>query len=416
MEGNPYAQIKLAAQYADQPKRQLYWYKQAARQGVVTAKFHLAYHYMQGIGSEVNKSEAIYWWAQAAEQDHTLSQYNLGRAYYEGIGVERNTRQALIWLKKAAEKGNKQSIKALELVDSNSEATPTEQTNDNAKGDGSIETSTASPEVSHIFMEPEMRSLKIASLNASDMKSCHVSSGKGSSKNNWEKVQCDKKLGAWSYKKFIEIKDADNSKTATFIGNNVRARFSPSIKYGNIITEVKKGSSFTVLQQKDSWVQVELDQFNGWVQKKGTVKRSEKPTATEEEVSISVKQRNYAYTFSNPKNDNQWLFNAKTTGFTLILDSVDSDENLDSVLSSLEHLPLGEVKILSTKRQKVEWKHVLIGNFDSKEQADAFSKENKLNPIGIIEVELVRQQRCSAWKKTIPIPKKLKTYCLAAAS
>ena len=47
----------------------------------------------------------FYWYRKAAEQGLASAQYNLGLMYYEGDGVELDVKQAVSWTRKAAEQG-----------------------------------------------------------------------------------------------------------------------------------------------------------------------------------------------------------------------------------------------------------------------------------------------------------------------
>jgi len=404
MEGNPDSQSSLAAKYTNNPENEFYWYKQAARQGAASAQFSLAYHYLQGVGTDIDKHAAVSWWKQAAEQGHTHSQYNLGRAFHEGIGTDQNVAKAIHWFQLAAKKGDKRSIKALELVSSEPTQSKKAEKEDENKKD-KTETSMKLP----VYFSPETTSFKIVSLTAEQVKSSKILSRKG----DWNEIQCKQSLAVWSYKSFVKIND---DKTVSFTGDNVRARKEPSIQKGNIILEIKKGSQFPLLQQNEKWVQIELSEFSGWVNKEqSTSPASETKKAVATKIERAKFSPIHSYTFKNTTNDNDWLFNSGGESYTLVLGTSSNDNDLKQTLSSLKPVLKDEMKVLSSKRQKIEWKHVLIGNFSSIEQAKAFLDKKKLQPLGIARIDQIQQQRCSAWKKIIPVPKLLKKYCLASS-
>jgi hypothetical protein len=58
----------------------------------------------------------------------------------------------------------------------------------------------------------------------------------------------------------------------------------------------------------------------------------------------------------------------------------------------------------------------LYGNFANKKSAEEFAEKNQLESLGVIQLGQLQQQRCISWKKTIPIPKQLMTYCLSGDS
>jgi len=404
MEGNPESQAELAPKFKKLDTSFMhYWYKQAARQGLAYAQFRLGYHYLQGIGTKVDKPMAIEWWSQAAKQGHALAQYNIGLAYYEGIGTDADTATAKYWFKKGAKQGNRQCIRSLKEL----------------KKRESDLANTAKAETARLASEPNIALYANASRNSSKMVSLNKAQFAKtkvlSSKNGWNKVQRKEKLAVWTYKKFVTVNTDD---TVTFIGDNVRTRLTPNIRKGNIVTELDKGATLTLLQEDKLWVQIELNQFTGWTQKHpqkiSTAKLQNIAATPSKSKIIKVKKRDYSYSFKNKKNDNEWLFGNKT-GFTIIIGTSDSESSLKSTLSPLNTLSKADIKLLSSKRQGIEWKHVLYGNFDTKKLASNFLKENKIKPLSVTSFKLAQQQRCTSWKRTIPVPSELKKYCLPSS-
>jgi len=404
MEGNPESQAKVAPKFKKlDPSYMHYWYKQAARQGLAYAQFRLGYHYLQGIGTEINKPMAVEWWSQAAEQGHALSQYNIGLAYYEGIGTDVDTATAKYWFKKGAKQGNRQCIRSLKQVE--------KRESDLANA--------VKAEASKLENEPNIALYTAASRNSSEMVSLNKTQFAKTkvllSKNGWHKVQRNEKLAVWTYKKFVTV-NADS--TVTFIGDNVRTRLTPNIRKGNIVSELDKGETMPLLKEDKLWVQIELDQFTGWTQKhpqKGSVAKVQN-TAEKSPKSkiIKVKKRDYSYTFKNTQNNNEWLFDNKT-GFTVIIGTNDTESSLKSMLKPLNTLSKADIKLLSSKRQGIEWKHVFYGNFATKKLASTFVKENDIKPLSITSFKQAQQQRCTSWKRTIPVPSELKKYCLPSS-
>lgn len=396
MEGNPESQAKIAPKFKKlDSQKSYYWYKQAARQGVAYAQFRLGYDYLQGVGTKVNKAKALEWWSQAAAQGHALSQYNVGLAYYEGIGTDINITTAEHWFNKGALQGNRQCIQALKNIKRN-------------KLEKEL-IAKDKPNTASLHIQPNMSSLKLLDLSKAQLDQ----SKPIFNKNGWANIQHKQKLAVWSYKQFVTV-NADN--TVTFTGNNVRTRLTPDTTKNNIVTELNKGTNVTLLKEEELWVQIELDQFSGWVQKDAFTRKNNKTKPSHASSTIKkVKKRNHAYAFKNTRNDNDWLFGNKD-GFTVIIDTTETESSLLSALESVAKLPQESVKILSSKRQGIEWKHVLYGNFANKKLASKFLLEHNVNPLSIVSLKLAQQQRCTSWKRTIPVPKQLKKYCLPAKS
>ncbi len=107
-EGDRDAQFNVALMFSDGSgtnkdiEQAVYWYIQAARQGLASAQFNLGYKYIEGIGTVKDATKALSWWRKAALQDHERAQFNMGRAYYQGIGVEKDIERAKYWFRRAA--------------------------------------------------------------------------------------------------------------------------------------------------------------------------------------------------------------------------------------------------------------------------------------------------------------------------
>ena len=78
------------------------WYRKAAEQGDVDAKFELGLMYSNGQGAPQDNAAAVSWYRQAAEQGHATAQFNLGLMYSNGQGVLQDYTQAHMWLNLAA--------------------------------------------------------------------------------------------------------------------------------------------------------------------------------------------------------------------------------------------------------------------------------------------------------------------------
>lgn len=111
-DGVPEAQHDMGAIYVSghgQIKadldRAVFWFTEAANNGIANAKYNLGVLYHQGIGVEPNIARAIELYKQAADIGHPEAQYNLGIAYIEGIGVAYTPYRAAYYFEKAASTG-----------------------------------------------------------------------------------------------------------------------------------------------------------------------------------------------------------------------------------------------------------------------------------------------------------------------
>lgn len=111
-QGLAQAQYQLASMYTDghgvkQDDRQAaQWYRPAAEQGHKQAQTRLGYMYSKGLGLKQSNAQALNWYRKAAEQSVMTAQYNLAYMYDKGQGVRQNYPQAAFWYEKAAEQGD----------------------------------------------------------------------------------------------------------------------------------------------------------------------------------------------------------------------------------------------------------------------------------------------------------------------
>lgn len=111
-EGVPEAQHDMGAIYIaghgkikqDLP-RAVFWFTEAAANGVANAKYNLGVLYHQGIGVTQSLDQAMMLYTEAARAGHPEAQYNLGIANIEGIGVPYNAPAAARYFEQAANKG-----------------------------------------------------------------------------------------------------------------------------------------------------------------------------------------------------------------------------------------------------------------------------------------------------------------------
>ena len=115
--GDAMAQLNLGAAY-DHGKgverdleQALYWYQQAAEQGLAEAQFNLAHLLAE---SEISEVAAAEWMAKAAAQGMLDAQFLMGVIYAEGLGVAQDPQRAREWLQRAIDAGHDDALDYLE--------------------------------------------------------------------------------------------------------------------------------------------------------------------------------------------------------------------------------------------------------------------------------------------------------------
>ena len=86
------------------------WIRKAAERGFVRAQRDLGKLYWNGIGVELNRTEAVLWTRKAAEGGDADAQWNLASCLGEESANADRRREAVFWILKAAEAGQKQAV------------------------------------------------------------------------------------------------------------------------------------------------------------------------------------------------------------------------------------------------------------------------------------------------------------------
>ncbi|MFP4386302.1 MAG: peptidoglycan-binding protein [Alphaproteobacteria bacterium] len=122
-EGVPEAQHDLGAIYIagrgsirQNLERAVFWFQEAANNGVANAKYNLGVLYHQGMGVPANLDKAIQLYTEAADLGHAEAQYNLGIANIEGIGLPYNPGNAARYFERAAHQGVVEAAYNLGLI------------------------------------------------------------------------------------------------------------------------------------------------------------------------------------------------------------------------------------------------------------------------------------------------------------
>ena len=122
-DGVPEAQHDMGAIYVaghgqikQDLRRAVFWFTEAANNGIANAKYNLGVLYHQGLGVEQSISQAITLYDEAADLGHAEAQYNLGIAYIEGIGVPYTPNTAARYFRQAADQGVVEAAYNLGLI------------------------------------------------------------------------------------------------------------------------------------------------------------------------------------------------------------------------------------------------------------------------------------------------------------
>lgn len=69
-------------------------------------EWRLGEMYRDGLGVDLNKSEACNWFLKGATHGHDWAQFDVGKCYLTGDGIKEDEKAARTWLEKSAEAGN----------------------------------------------------------------------------------------------------------------------------------------------------------------------------------------------------------------------------------------------------------------------------------------------------------------------
>lgn len=92
------------------------WYTKAAEAGHITATTNLAWCYETGFGCQTNYKEAVKWYTIAADAGEMYAQKNLGSLYLRGVGVPKDETKAWELFKKSAAQGDIRSIGLMGVI------------------------------------------------------------------------------------------------------------------------------------------------------------------------------------------------------------------------------------------------------------------------------------------------------------
>ncbi len=308
------------------------------------------------------------------------------------------------------------------------EPKPIEPKLTNAKPIEPAPTDTESPIA--LYTDPGVRSVLIAI--AKDSRQLEVIK----ESNEWSIVRHRQGFPVWIHGNFIKV--VGNKGTIT--GDAVNARSIPMIIRGSIIEQVNKGEAVTVLNQVREWYRViSPSRFEAWVRtpdfkkalaKKPTnstppsssgwsINKSNEESKTNTSKAANKPQQSSAQiatatpiNVSNKiKSSNQWLFSQPSGNYTLQLASFDTQEKVADFLNNTNLKNDTNLHQFTSHSKQISWVYFLYGTFSDKETAVEMKNNLDAKQSWVRNIGRLQQNRCISWKKQLPTPKELNTYC-----
>jgi len=446
-EGDRDSQFKVGVLFTNDQfsrpdfEQAVYWYKQAARQGHVLAQYNLGHQYLSGVGVEKNSIKAMDWWLQAAKQGHALAQFNIGRAYYLGIGLKEDQTQSRDWFERAAGNGEPKSIEILEQLgwaEKGQYTVQSAETSSIGKGLAAESTSANNTPVTEqaqsalvadkspaskavpesdsnetnkspiaIYTDPAVRSVLIAIIDNRDELELVEKS------ETWSVVTSRVGFPVWVHGDYINVSDSHG----VVKGDAVNARSVPIVTNGTIIGRLNRNEKVTVIDKRNEWFRVVAPtRFKAWV-KGSDFNTTPEPTdiPRTDKASEDTKPQPVVENVEKPaveKNDNAWLFSQSADSYTLQLASFDDPGKVSEFTSRAPFADNSKLHRFTARGKDITWTYFLYGQYDDKDKAEQAKQEIKQKRAWIRSFGRLQQNRCVAWKKQLPTPKELNTYCV----
>ncbi|PAB61393.1 C40 family peptidase [Anaeromicrobium sediminis] len=132
--------------------------------------------------------------------------------------------------------------------------------------------------------------------NATDLNSKVVSTIKLGSyvdvlenNKNWYKVQANDKTG-WIYGDYIVVDGSNDNYKKGVATSNVNFRKEPNMK-GSIIKTIKENTEVLIVESKEDWLKVELDNVQGWLNKNYVKVQSNYPKGFIKGNSVNIREK-----------------------------------------------------------------------------------------------------------------------------
>ena len=427
LEGDAEAQFKVGALYTNTQYQEpdfaqaIHWYTLAAEQNHPLAQYNLGHHYLNGIGVSKNIESAVHLWLKAALQDHPLAQFNVGRAYYLGIGLPTDLTQAKYWFEQAAANDESKSIELLKQVKwdelASNEAEPSASREPSANKEPSANREPSAGEKPSVNKEPSTnqatsviqiipeeqttpKKLSITLYTNPEINHYPISMVEDGSQLNvikqsgeWTIIEYSEGFPVWVHANFITLTGSQ----ALVTSDDINTRAEPKIIHGNIVGQLDKGETVEVLANSGRWYQIIApSHFQAWVKTS--------------QLSLSTYIENIAN--SSKVNDNRWLFEQNPKHYTVQLASLKETDDIDEFLNQSKLKGDNNTYQFDSKKAESIWTYFLYGTY--KQKADAIKAKLGIVSKGaqVKSFANIQQNRCVNWKKQLPPPTELNTYCV----
>lgn len=250
--------------------------------------------------------------------------------------------------------------------------------------------------------------------------------------DDWVIVSREMGLPVWVHENFIDVNNKKADKNGTITGSSVNARSVPLIASGTVIGQLDKDEKVDVIDKQNEWYRIQSPaRFKGWAK---TSEFDTKPVATQEptlagidtsaneSVQISVANdsktdkaepvKNLSPVTPSVTQTNEWLFSQPEDNYTLQLASFDDPAKSAEFETRKKFNNDPNLRRLSSSRNGVEWTYYLYGSYASLLEAEDERERIKQGKAWIRSFGRLQQNRCLAWKKQVPAPSELNTYCV----
>lgn len=468
-QGHSLAQYNLGHQYLNGVGVQqstataIQWWLKAAEQGHALAQFNIGRAYYLGIGLPEDHQQAKYWFQQAANNQEPKSVEILAQLGWNNSAAIKkpNTAQIETPITQGAPTVETEPEPITPKVTephpvASTNSSPVEQSKTTVEADPPVEktetvstppatiasTSTeliqkASPPSSiteenntsnnspiALYTNPEIRSVLIAIAKDSSQLEVIEES------EQWTTVRHQQGFPVWVHSDFIEVFDTQGTITA----NAVNARSIPMIVKGSIIQQLNKAETVFVINQVREWYRVVSPaRFQAWVRtadfKQAQANPLPQTTTTSSGWSIKKTQpvtqpaenrpkpkKNPASTTIKQTSDtsidsNDWLFSQPSNNYTIQLASFDTQEKVSNFLKYTNLKNDRNLHQFTSQSKQIRWTYFLYGSYPDKKTAVAMKNNLEEKQSWVRNIGKLQQNRCISWKKQLPTPKQLNTYC-----
>jgi len=245
----------------------------------------------------------------------------------------------------------------------------------------------------------------------------------------WSIVRHKKGFPVWIHSDFIHV----SGDQGTITGDAVNARSIPMIIQGSVIEQLNKDETVLVLNQVREWYRViSPTRFKAWVRTPDfkhalitkptqtasaspplgwSINNSKDKTASQTKKAVPTKTQPQSSKKRTPQNSNEWLFSQPSGNYTIQLASFDTEEKVNNFLNNTDLENDINLHQFISQSKQISWTYFLYGAYPDKQTALEIKNNLENNQTWIRNIGKLQQNRCISWKKQLPTPKELNTYC-----